>query len=208
MEANTWGFHSTAHACDPPNENGWYSAESCDFRGQCEVDIESVGAMERYGPGAQYDINTLETFNVRIDYHDFEGHFVGYTTTIEQEGRKIELNGDCRDYANRMTDNISDGMTFVVSSWRPPNASWLQGDRCDEECQWPVETVFSNLEFWTYGGKQAKDVEIVYGKACSHLGAGQCGKDCAECRFSYPVDEPDQWRSDWAYCRCVDENTY
>jgi hypothetical protein len=59
MEANTWGFHTTAHACDPPNENGWYSAESCDFRGQCEVDIEDVGAIDRYGPGEQFDINTL-----------------------------------------------------------------------------------------------------------------------------------------------------
>lgn len=39
MEANHWGFHTTAHACDPPNEFGWFSAESCDFQGECEMDI-------------------------------------------------------------------------------------------------------------------------------------------------------------------------
>lgn len=31
MEANTWGIHTTAHACEPPTAEGWYSAESCDF---------------------------------------------------------------------------------------------------------------------------------------------------------------------------------
>ena len=25
MEANRWSFRSVAHACDPPNENGFYS---------------------------------------------------------------------------------------------------------------------------------------------------------------------------------------
>ena len=37
MEANTWGFHTTAHACDAPNEFGWYPA--CDIAGQAVLDI-------------------------------------------------------------------------------------------------------------------------------------------------------------------------
>ena len=44
--------------------------------------MDDVGALDRYGPGEEFDINTLKPFNVRIDYHDFEGHFVGYTTTM------------------------------------------------------------------------------------------------------------------------------
>ena len=101
-------------------------------------------------------------------------------------------------------------MAFVVSSWRPSSASWLQGDRCDEACEWPVKTIFSNLEFWTHGAKPAllEDVKIKYGRACSHLRSGVCGEDCAECRFSYPVDEPLEWKSDWAKCRCFDDKPY
>ena len=82
MEANQWGLHTTAHPCEAPSDLGHYTA--CDFQGQCVVDIEDEGALERYGPGPEFDINTLETFNVRLDYHDFEGHFVGYTTTLTQ----------------------------------------------------------------------------------------------------------------------------
>ena len=210
MEANTWGFHTTIHACDAPNEFGHFPAESCDFQGQCEVDIEGAGVADRYGPGEQYDINTLKPFNVRIDYHKYDNNLVGYTTTMTQEGRTIDLIGDCRDYANRMTPHIENGMAFVMSSWRPRSAKWLQGDRCNEECVWPVETVFSNLEFWTSGAKPAPmaDVDLRWGRACSHLRSGVCGKDCAECRFSYPVDEPLEWKSDWAKCRCFDDKEY
>lgn len=82
MEANTWGIHTTAHACEPPTAEGWYSAESCDFRGACEVSLETSGQEDSYGPGPEFAINSLEKFNVRIDYQDFEGHFVGYTTTL------------------------------------------------------------------------------------------------------------------------------
>ena len=100
------------------------------------------------------------------------------------------LNGDCRDYLNRMTPNITDGMAFVVSSWRPPSARWLQGDRCDEECIWPVHTVFENLEFWTYGGRAAKD-DLVFGGSCGNLNYGTCGDvdHCSECAFSFPADD-------------------
>jgi len=206
METNQWGFHTTAHPCVAPNENGWYS--DCDFQGQCVVDIQDVGAVDRFGPGEQYDINTLETFNVRLDYHDFEDHFVGYTTTMTQGDHVIELKGDCRDYLDRMTDNIKSGMAFVVSSWRPPSARWMQGDRCDEECVWPVQTTFSNLEFWTHGGKPADDVEIKYLGACGSLRAGECGDDCAECSYSYPADDLRKWNSPWAKCRCEDRNVY
>ena len=98
-------------------------------------------------------------------------------------------------------------MSFVVSSWRPRSASWLQGDRCDEKCVWPVNSVYSNIEFWTYGATPSKmdDVEIDWYRTCSHLQSGECGKDCAWCRYSVPSDEPLGLQSDWARCRCYDD---
>ena len=108
-----------------------------------------------------------------------------------------------------MTDVIIDGMAWTFSSWRPPSAKWLQGDRCDEKCEWPVATTFKNLEFWTYGSeKSSKDVELVYGNSCSGLRDGLCDSSCTECSFSYPVDDPLMWDSDWARCRCKDDKVY
>lgn len=48
------------------------------------IDIEDVGAVDRYGPGYKFDINTLLPYNVRLDYHEFDGKFTGYTTTMTQ----------------------------------------------------------------------------------------------------------------------------
>lgn len=210
MEANHWGFHTTIHACEKPNAHGWFAAESCDFKGSCEVDIKGAGVADRYGPGEEFDINTLKPFNVRLDYHKYDENLVGYTTTVTQEGRSFDLVGDCRDYANRMTPYMSEGMAFIMSSWRPRSTKWLNGDRCDSACEFPIKTVWSNLEFWTSGAKPApmEDVALKWGRACSHLRSGVCGNDCSECRFSYPVDEPLEWKSDWAKCRCFDDKDY
>ena len=82
-------------------------------------------------------------------------------------------------------------MAFVVSSWNPPSARWLQGDRCEEKCVWPVHTVFENLEFWTRGGAEA-EVDLSFGKkACGNLNYGTCGQEdhCSECVFSWPSDD-------------------
>ena len=83
QEANAWGFHTTAHPCDEPNEFGYYAA--CDFQGQCVVDIKDEEVAGRFGPGEEFDLNSLETFNVRLDYHALdETNFVAYTTTLTQ----------------------------------------------------------------------------------------------------------------------------
>ena len=76
-----WGFQTTAHPCDEPNEFGYYAA--CDFNGECKVGIKDEEFAGRFGPGEEFDINTLETFNIRLDYHALdETHFVAYTTTM------------------------------------------------------------------------------------------------------------------------------
>ena len=58
MEANVWAWRATSHACDAPDANGFYG--NCDRNGSCDVDIITDDHPETaYGPGAQYDINTL-----------------------------------------------------------------------------------------------------------------------------------------------------
>ena len=73
-----------------------------------------------------------------------------------------------------------------------------------------MTTVFENLEFWTYDGKAAKEVDIVYGDSCNSLNDGLCGKEdhCSECAYSYPADEFMKWKSPWARCRCKDTEQY
>ena len=138
------------HACNAPNENGWYSADSCDFQGACEVDIWDVDAVDRYGPGDSYDVNTPKPFNVRVDYLKSDaGDFDGYKTTLTQGEQQIVFNGNCSDYASRMTDQMKDGMVFILSSWNPSEAGWLKKDRCQDKCSFPVATGFGNLKFHT-----------------------------------------------------------
>ena len=42
------------------------------------------------------------------------------------------MKGDCRDYLNQLTDNITAGMAFTIGSRLPSKGDdWLVGDRCD-----------------------------------------------------------------------------
>ena len=83
MEANQYSFHSTAHACDTPNENGHY--DNCDKIGSCSANVHDLGESE-YGPGEGYKINTLKTFHVKIEFHkDEDDEFTGYTITLSQD---------------------------------------------------------------------------------------------------------------------------
>jgi hypothetical protein len=80
MEANAWSFRSTAHACDAPNEFGYY--DSCDHGGTGQTDVQWEHADE-FGPGEQYAINTNYPFRVKQDFTESKwGEFVSYTTWI------------------------------------------------------------------------------------------------------------------------------
>lgn len=66
MEANSFGFRSTSHKCDPADENGVFS--QCDHSGQCTVDVLRNETEDDYGPGASNAIDTTKPFSVRADY--------------------------------------------------------------------------------------------------------------------------------------------
>ena len=44
--------------------------------------------------------------------------------------------------------------------------------------------------------------EYAYGNACGSLTDGQCGSNCNSCLWSWPINDPQQWSSPDAACRC------
>ena len=60
-----------------------------------------------YGPSYIYTINTEKPFSVNTVFYETDGKFSGYTTTIEQEGRKVVMKKtDCAEYLGDMTAAI------------------------------------------------------------------------------------------------------
>ena len=77
-----------------------------------------------YGPSSTNDIDTTRPFNVRTDFHESGGQFVGYTTTLTQDGNSVVLTtGDC-SYLNNMTYDMTK-MVIVLSNWSSDSLSWL-----------------------------------------------------------------------------------
>jgi hypothetical protein len=78
------------------------------------VHIRPDGA---YGPGSQYRINTEMPFHVKTEFHKRNEEFIGYTVTLTQEGREVEMQtGDCSQYLRHMTSDIQQ-MVIVLSQW-------------------------------------------------------------------------------------------
>ena len=121
MEANTYSYHTTAHKCNEPNEFGYF--DDCDKSGQCTT--QALGDTD-FGPSSDYSINSLQSFHVKIDFKkSSEGQFSGYTTTLSQSDQDIVFETTC-DYLNYMTEDLSSGMTFAMSSWSPSDPpTWL-----------------------------------------------------------------------------------
>lgn len=74
MEANIYAYRSVEHTCDAPDSNGYIA--NCDRNGQCHVDVIWDKPESAYGPGSEYDINTLNEFHVKVDFdQDSAGEF-------------------------------------------------------------------------------------------------------------------------------------
>lgn len=105
MEANRFAYRATAHTCVAEGSSGWFS--SCDRDGKCAVDVLENKDDYDFGPSYIYTINTENVFNVNTVFHEKDGLFTGYTTTLFQEGRKVILEKkDCSDYLQDMTSAI------------------------------------------------------------------------------------------------------
>jgi hypothetical protein len=97
MEANTWAFRATPHACDAPSGKGHYA--KCERSGTCSQrsDQKLKGI---YGPGNKYPINTLKMFHVKISF----AKNAQFKVELSQGGRKHSMQSDnsCQSYLNRV----------------------------------------------------------------------------------------------------------
>ena len=152
MEANQWSWHATAHACDAPNDGGHYN--NCDRGCSCKADVHDLD-HDAYGPGNNYQINTLESFHARIDFHEENGQFSGYTVKLSQDDNELVLG--CYDSNDvnivGMSEDIENGMAFAMSNWSSGDLHWLQGGRCQGGCGSPSLS-FDNLVFGTANAPQ------------------------------------------------------
>jgi len=132
MEANIWAWRATSHACDA-HSNGFF--DNCDKNGSCSVDIITDDHPETaYGPGAEFDINTLEEFHVKVNFNtDANGDFSDYVIKLTQGDRTVSLVANCPSDLAKMTEDLRSGMVFAMSVWEG-DMSWLQHDRCSGSC--------------------------------------------------------------------------
>jgi len=78
MEANKYAFRSTAHSCD--NHAGVFS--NCHRNGSCHTDVLLDRPIGEFAPGSTTGINTNLKFHVKQEFHEDDGSFTGYTTTL------------------------------------------------------------------------------------------------------------------------------
>ena len=89
MEANTWAYRAVSHACSEPVNGHYYW---CDHPGKCAVDVITDHPANDipYGPGANFDINTLQEFHIRVDFEeDDNGQFTRYYITLTQGDKTV-----------------------------------------------------------------------------------------------------------------------
>jgi len=97
MEANTYAWHTTPHKCDPPTDKGHYN--NCDRGGSC-FQVASQKLKGKYGPGANFPINTLKQFHVRMSFEE-NAHF---KVELTQNGQTVSMQSDssCDYYVSQI----------------------------------------------------------------------------------------------------------
>lgn len=88
------------------------------------MDVLTNNVENDYGPSSSHTIDTTLPFHVKIEFHESDAEFVGYTTTLTQSNRNVVMTtGDC-DYLKNMTSDITQ-MIIVLSNWGSDNLNWL-----------------------------------------------------------------------------------
>jgi len=107
------------------------------------------------------------------------------------------MKADC-SYLNNMSNDIANGMGFVVSNWGG-DASWLWHDKCSGSCNWPELNV-SNLTIKTGNVKPGpgpspspyNPSDYAFGDVCAgiyqYCGEEHCTAD--HCKWSWPKNDP------------------
>ena len=99
-------------------------------------------------------------------------------------------------------------MAWAISHWESDSLDWLQHGQCSGTCSsvdsW---TTLKNMSFRTADATPPEPVDTTvykYGNKCDdNLDQSECGEDCLHCQFSWPADDPANWQSENAACRCL-----
>jgi len=118
------------------------------------------------------------------------------------------MTSDC-SYLNNMSNDMAGGMGLVISNWGG-DATWLWHDRCTGSCNNPQLTI-SNIKITSGHVKPPaptppSPAHYIFGNACANLSDGYCPEmhcpSVDHCKWSWPSDDPAQWDSKDAACRC------
>lgn len=135
-----------------------------------------------------------------------------FETILSQNGQTVSMGSDC-GYTAGMSCDLAKGMAFALSNWGG-DVSWLTKGKCGGG---PTEAnlTFSNIEITTGtgsadgcqsggGGGGGDTGNYTYGDSCAHSDDDDCGSSCSygQCKWSWPSDDPAQWASSNAKCRC------
>jgi hypothetical protein len=82
MQANRHAFMAEAHRCDAAVDGVYRNCP----QSNCSVNTSHVRPDNAYGRGDQYKINTEESFHVKMEFHEQNDQFVGYTLNLSQNG--------------------------------------------------------------------------------------------------------------------------
>ena len=93
--------------------------------------------------------------------------------------------------------NLTDGLCGLncnSCAWSWPTNDPLQWSSADAACR--CESGSDS------GSDPSPSSDYTYGSACANLTDGECGSNCSSCLWSWPSNDPLQWSSADAACRC------
>jgi len=135
-----------------------------------------------------------------------------FETILSQNGQTVSMGSDC-GYTAGMSCDLAKGMAFALSNWGG-DVSWLTKGKCGGGYT-EANLTFSNIEITTGtgsadgcqsggGGGGGDTGNYTYGDSCAHSDDDDCGSSCSygQCKWSWPSDDPAQWASSNAKCRC------
>jgi len=161
-----------------------------------------------YGPGAEYTIDTMWGYHVRTQFMasvDATGEpldLVAVVTTITQDDRTVELVQDCEDYLAAISWKLYYQMNIGISTYALDLDNQVSNSTCSAACD-GGNLYIGNLNFVSNDslvidedGDEGEDGdedlgELIWEDAAFSLDSGECGSNCAECRWSYPEFAPD-----------------
>lgn len=108
FEGNQQGFRVTPRTCDEPSETGFFN--KCDASGDVVLDVNDQTDFT-YGPGSDFDINSLNTVTYKVDFHADGDVLTGYSVTLSQDDKSFTVDKS-GDYLTALSKYLKQGMVI------------------------------------------------------------------------------------------------